>query len=435
MGNLEDIISRQNPNWRNRDVVPIEMSWPRREDIVGKITPWLDKRLIVALTGLRRIGKSTILNQIRGDLLKTVNPNFILTFSFEKSEVRYHQDSLRKILNYFFDVILQTAPQQLTEKVYIFLDEVQYIPFWQDVVKTYYDFNPNIKFFVSGSTSLFIRQKALESLAGRIMEIVVPPLTFSGYLTIGNKGLGDIDRNFRFNPDLVNAVFEEYLAVGQFPEPVKENYLAANVSSYLSLIEEKIVEQDIPKLYSVERVDILKLIFNYCQNNASSILEYQNLAGDLGVDSKLTARYLEYLEKAYLLSLCLNVTKKPVRSSRTGKKVYLGSTNMSLVGVPQKAENHVFNYLKSLGEVKFYRYKNFEVDFVLKKDNWELPVEVKYQEKIAPPDYRNLVKLAQMKKAGKALLVSKKAKDQVVVDGVTVDIVPAVLLENYRFLW
>lgn len=430
MENLEDIVSRQNPQWENPLFTSVEMTFLQRKGIIEKISPWLDKRLIIALTGLRRTGKSTLLSQIKGDLLKRVVANRILAFSFEKSQVRSDKESLRTILNYYFDKVLQKIPQELTEKVYIFLDEVQYVPYWQDVVKTYYDFNPHIKIFVSGSTSLFIRKKALESLAGRMIEIVVPPLTFEEYLILSARKIDNLENNFRFGKNLLNALFEEYLVIGQFPEPLKEKYLPENIGPYLALIEEKIVEQDIPKLYSVKMVDVLRLIFNYCQEHGGSIVEYGNLANDLGIDSKLTRRYLNYLEKAYLINLCLNETKKPIRSARTSKKVYLESTNMAKVPMSLKVENYVFNLLKTKGEVKFHRFKDFEVDFVLKTENEVLPVEVKYQEKINSSDYRNLIKLAKIKGAGRAILVSKNLKDKTKVDGITLETIPAVLLEK-----
>lgn len=431
MENLEDIVSRQNPQWGTPSFIPVEINLPRRKGIQEKINPWLNKRLIVALIGLRRTGKSTVLNQIKGDLLKNTNPKHVFAFSFEKSQVKLHQDSLRQILNYYFDTVLNLVPQQLTEKVYLFLDEIQYIPYWQDVVKTFYDFNPNIKFFISGSTSLFIHKRALESLAGRIIEIGIPPLTFEDYLLISGHNLGNFDENFRFASNLVNAVFEEYLTMGQFPEPVKEKYLAENMGQYFATIEEKIIEQDIPKLYSVKMVDILRLIFDYCKDRDGSIIEYGNLSSDLGIDSKLTARYFRYLEKAYLISFCLNNTKKPIRAARTGKKVYLESVNMSSSSLSMKVENYVFNWLKTRGEVKFHRFKDFEVDFVLFAEKLVLPVEVKYQEKIRPADYHNLIKLAGDKKLDRALLVTKNLHDKIVVGGITLDIVPAVLLENF----
>lgn len=430
MENLEDIVNRQNPQWKDPFFTSVEMSFSRRKGIVEKIYPWLDKRLIIALTGLRRTGKSTLLSQIKGDLLKKVAARQILAFSFEKSQVRANKESLRAILNYYFDKVLQKIPQELTEKVYLFLDEVQYLPYWQDVVKTYYDFNPNIKIFVSGSTSLFIRQKALESLAGRMMEIVVSPLTFEEYLILADKKINDLEKNFRFEKNLLNALFEEYLTIGQFPEPLREKYLVENIGPYLALIEEKIVEQDIPRLYSVKMIDVLRLIFNYCQEHSGSIIEYGNLANDLGIDSKLTRRYLNYLEKAYLINLCLNETKKPIRSARTGKKVYLESTNMAKISMSLRVENYVFNFLKARGEVKFYRFKDFEVDFILRTENEVLPVEVKYQEKINSSDYQNLIKLAKIKGAGRAILVSKNLKDKAIVDGIILETLPAVMLEK-----
>ncbi|MBI3559043.1 ATP-binding protein [Candidatus Gottesmanbacteria bacterium] len=426
MENLDTLIYPQNPHWEKTPTVKPEKKWPKLR-AYNKAVVWLDKHPIIALTGLRRTGKSTALLQIKDKLEGETPLKNIFYFSFEKSQVKFHPDSLREILYWYFDKIIKNIPQGLTERVYIFLDEVQYIPYWQDVLKTFYDQSQNIKFLISGSTSLFIKNKTLESLAGRIVEIIVTPLSFKEFWQI--KGIkGKAENLIKSRPNYLNGIFEDYLNYGQFPEIVRENFTLDEAKEYLKSIEEKILDQDIPKIYPVQKVDILKLAYFYATINTGSIVEFNNLAPDLGTDQRTTAKYFDYLKEGYLLNFCLNQTKKPIRSARTGKKVYLESTNMATVSAPMKVENYVFNWLKAKGEVKFHRLKDFEVDFVLKSKEGILPVEVKYQEKIKPSDYGNLVKLAKVEKIGRAMLVSKNLKKTVEVGGITIDIVPAVLL-------
>lgn len=430
MENLDTLIYAQNPQWGNTPTVKPEVNWPRLE-AYNKAIGWLDKHPVIALTGLRRTGKSTILFQIKDKLEKEISPNNILYFSFEKSQIKLRQESLREVLHWYFDKHLKIIPQGLTERVYIFLDEIQYIPYWQDVVKTFYDQSQNIKFLVSGSTSLFIKKKALESLAGRIIEIIVNPLSFNEFWQIkGMKESTEILAKMR--PDYLNAVFADYLNYGQFPEIVKEKFGPDKSKEYLASVEEKILEQDIPRTYPIKMVDVLKLGYFYATTNSGSIIEFSNLAPDLGTDTRTAAKYFDYLKKGYLLDFCLNETKKLIRSARTGKKVYLTSTNMTSALISIKVENYVFNYLKKIGEVKFHRFKDFEVDFVLIAKEKTILVEVKYQEKINKADCHNLIKLAKDKDIDRVLLVTKKLQDEILVEGITVDIVPAVLLESYK---
>lgn len=137
--------------------------------------------------------------------------------------------------------------------------------------------------------------------------------------------------------------------------------------------------------------------------------------------------------RTWLKFIMILIPIKPIRSARTGKKVYLESTNMAMVPMSLRVENYVFNLLKAKGEVKFHRFKDFEVDFVLKTENEVLPVEVKYQEKINFSDYRNLIKLAKIKGVNRAVLVPKNLKDKIKIDGITLDLIPAVMLEKQFF--
>jgi predicted AAA+ superfamily ATPase len=303
-------------------------------------------------------------------------------------------------------------------------------------VKSYYDMSKKLKFLVSGSSSLFVKKKTRESLAGRIIEISVPPLKFKEYLKI-KKVLQDDDfeKTFRFQKDLINAYFCDYLVKGQFPQAVSGNYDEKELKEYLFSIEEKIIDQDLPKLYNIKEVDILKLLFEYVKRHVGQTVEFQNLSQEMGVDYRTIKTYFYYLEKSYLINLCKNKTKKILKFPRTAKKIYLNSTNFTenaKENIGNLAENYVFNFYSNQGyQVEFFRSGNFEVDFVLKDINDEVfPVEVKYQPKILEKDYRNLIKLAKKMGSKKAICVTKDLQAEKTIFGVKTFFIPAVLLES-----
>jgi predicted AAA+ superfamily ATPase len=424
---LETLIYQQNPQWLGRDYEKPEANWSLRPSY-KEILSWLDKRLVVALTGLRRTGKTTLLNQVKYYLEERIDNRQVVYFSFEKSQVKFHPDSLREILNWYFEVFLKIPPQKLNCRVYIFLDEIQYIPFWQDVLKTFYDQSQRIKFLISGSASLFIKKRSAESLAGRLMEIIVPPLSFAEFRKI--KGVFPQNSTlslFKMRPKFLISHFEDYLSFGQFPELVQENYSQEQAVTYLSLVEEKILEQDLPKIYPIQRVDILRLIFNFLKASPGSLIEYRNLANDLGIDLKTTVKYFSYLEKAYLIDFCLNKTKKAVKTARTAKKIYLGSPNFSPAETPQKVENYIYGLLRRKTAPYFFRQGNFEVDFLVNLKKEAIPVEVKYREKIAKEDYRSLCRLAEIQKSKRVYFVSKSLLKEEKSGGITICTIPACL--------
>jgi len=426
---IEPLIYQQNPQWLSTFYSKPEKDWFTRPEFF-RILSFLNKRVAIAVTGLRRVGKSTLLYQIKYHLEEKINPKNIFFFSFEKSQVKYETEILRTILNWYFETFLRSPPKFLKEKVYIFLDEIQYIPNWQEVVKTFYDLTPQIKFFLSGSTSLFIKKTAVESLAGRMIEMTLPPLRFSEFFTL-KKNL--INKNpkklYQEHPQLLISLFEEYLSIGQFPELIGEKYSQNQAKLYLSSIEEKIIEQDIPKTFPVKRVDILRLIFDFLKKQHSEIFEFSYISNDLGIDLKTTIKYFDFFKKSFLIDFCLNRTKKLLKSGRVAKKIYLTSTNFSLNTVSKKVENYVFNFFSSSYSTQFFRKKNLEIDFIIKTEINDTLIEVKYKEELKSDDYKNIIKLAKAFKVKTVYIISKNYLGTIKQDNLTLKIIPVCLLE------
>ncbi|MEM0117872.1 MAG: AAA family ATPase [Conexivisphaerales archaeon] len=197
-------IERYNEWWLTGKVRK-ELALEYRRAPFGSAFNLLDKRQITILTGLRQVGKTTILYQIIEELLKKVNERNILYYSFEEKGER-----VKDVLETYERSVLRKTLYE-AGKLYIFLDEVQYSPDWVGTVKRFYDLYPNIKFYLSGSSFLLLSENALKSLAGRFFFVEVYPLTFREFLQL--RGLDVKEPNSMLEP-----YFSDYLAKAGFPE-------------------------------------------------------------------------------------------------------------------------------------------------------------------------------------------------------------------------
>src|SRR3989344_1998524 len=160
---MEKVKLEEFNHWWINKKVDAELALPFKRDIYAEIEKHIDKRFIVALVGLRRVGKTTTMYQIIQSLIeRKISPTNILFFSFDEIVAKLGEvlDAYREMHNKDFR----------KEIVYVFLDEVQKCNNWENEIKKYYDLYPKLKFIISGSESLFIRRKTKETLAGRIFE-------------------------------------------------------------------------------------------------------------------------------------------------------------------------------------------------------------------------------------------------------------------------
>jgi len=159
------LIQEYNPQIRGAPVtVPVT-----RRDLYAEIEPWLAKKQAIAIVGLRRIGKTTLMRQLMAG-----QPGTSVFFSFDEEEVQ-KKEVLIFVLDYAMVTLHATS---------LFLDEIQYVDDWEGILKRYYD-QKAIKFFVSGSESLEI-SRAKAALAGRLVTFRLHPLSFREYLRLKN---------------------------------------------------------------------------------------------------------------------------------------------------------------------------------------------------------------------------------------------------------
>ncbi len=421
---------RFNPQWTGGRPYA-ERKFVNREAF-EKIMDHMEDRQALCIIGPRRTGKTTILQQILIDLWSSgVNPARTFYFSFDEI-LSTSPDILDEIIYFYADQVLKDSKE---ERAYIFLDEVQHIEHWQAILKRHYDIlHPNFKLLVSGSSGLSIRKKGAESLAGRIFDFTIWPLSFREYISFraikapkhkfpeSFEELQTIHDSYIPHLDEITIAFNDYLLRGGFPETVEMTTLARCQEYIRTSVVEKAVLRDLGMYAPIDNPKILLEILQILAAQSSGLFEIQNLASTLSLNRGTVSRYIVYLELAYLISISHNLTKSRVKQARSAKKVYVTDTGMitalsglgnDLLGHPSElghvVETAVRNHFARRHNTSFWRDRNKnEVDIVIKQQESLLPIEVKFRESIRSNDLKSLKEFIKVHDTKLGIIATKK---------------------------
>lgn len=411
--------------------------------IYSEISGYVGKRQIIAIVGLRRVGKTVIMKQLIKELVKSGKEN-VFYFLFDDL-IAQNPEVLEDILDYYFKSLAKEG------RKYVFLDEIQKVPYWHDIVKRFYDTREDIKFVVSGSSSLQIR-KSKESLAGRIFDFYVPILTFREFLEMSGLKIERADLSFQklgkiydsniHRKALMERLFLKYVLRGAFPEIATEED-GKTVRRYIaSAVTEKIILEDIPAVFKVEKKDIFFSIMEYCSRETANLLDITNLAKTLSVNYSTAKSYLFYLEKSFVLDMVFNHSKSTAKQLRKNKKVHIAHPciTISLMNYPEDvvsldevmgryAETIVFQHLRLLSDrISFWRTpQKEEVDMILDRGGL-LPVEVKYRTSISSADVKNLLKFMEKFRVHTGMVATRELLERKKIDGKEILFIPVWLL-------
>jgi len=387
-----------NRHWTNSFFYPFE----KKRDYFKILLNHLNKKQIIALTGIRRTGKTVLFKQLINHLINdnTQRKN-ILYFSFDEQK-----PSIDELIKEY----CQTTSLELgKDKVFIFLDEIQKLNDWQNQIKTYYDNYENIKFFVSGSATLFIHKKAHESLAGRVFLLDLPVLSFKEFLNFREKT--ELANNPKMFLNQIQNEFSIYLK-RNFIEIINEDDEFAK--EYLKGIINKIAFEDIPQLFSVENPEKLKALITAIYSSPGMLINYENIGTDLGLSSKTTEKYLFYLTQAKIVKKVYNYSKNFLTSEKKSKKVYITAPCMCFLNDEVEISKVIENLVCVAGNFDFFwrTPQKDEIDFISKKDSLIIPIEVKYANKINPQDLNAIKKFSKKNKTGIAIIITKDTEQQ-----------------------
>ncbi|MBQ3644226.1 MAG: ATP-binding protein [Candidatus Riflebacteria bacterium] len=347
-----------------------------RKKYMDKIIPFIDAKFIKVLTGIRRSGKSTILQMIREYLVqKGVNKKNILFYRFDSIEY----ENLTSHTALFNELKSQLSSKN---KTYIFLDEIQEVPNWEKVVNSLMS-DYDVDIYVTGSNSRMMSSEISTYLTGRYVSFMILPLTFSEYL------------DFRKTKGKIKSIKEEfarYLRYGGFPAIHLSDYTEEEAYTIVRDIYNSTIFTDIVKRSQIRKVDQLERVIKYAFDNVGQTFSALTLSKYIksqgrNIDTETLYSYLNKLEKAYILHRCSRYDIKGKEFLKTQEKFYLADVafRYSVLGYSSRSvsamiENIVYLELLSRDyRVSVGKIGDTEIDFVASKNGSKIYIQVCYQ--------------------------------------------------------
>ena len=342
-----------------------------RKEYLASLINWKDEQVIKVITGIRRCGKSTLLEQYQSWLIKhDVSKEQIVAINFEDLEYEELLD-YKKLYAYIKDHI---TPDRMT---YIFLDEIQRVQSFEKVVDSIY-IQQNVDVYITGSNSYMLSGDLSTFLSGRYVEIKMLPLSFSEFLEINN---GDRMQAFR-----------EYLKYGGLPYIASMNRTSEKVDVYMEGVYNTVIIKDIEERQArkesesnsrkINDVALLKSIAKYFASVVGSPVSIKSITDYLSsncrkVSPNTVDDYVGALSEAFIFYPAERIDVIGKQALKTNKKFYVVDLGLRNHILPRTTydlgfslENIVYLELLRRGYKVFVgKNGNTEVDFVAEKLN------------------------------------------------------------------
>ena len=342
-----------------------------REEYLKKLFTYMDAPIIKILAGIRRCGKSTILEMLHKELIsKGIDKNNIICKRYTSFEI----DDCYTAKDMYNDIKKEMINDN---KYYLLLDEVQEIDGWEKAINSLLE-DTNADIYVTGSNSKLMSSEISTYLTGRYVLIPVYPLSFKEYLDFKSS-------NTKSKKDLLN----EYIKFGGFPIVALGNYDEQSAYQIVEGIYNSVITSDITKRHNIVNFDLFNRVVKFIIENvgktfsANSIVKFLKSEGRaLSVES--IYNYLEWLEKAFVIYRCRRYDLQGKSVLKTQEKFYLADQSLKycIMGFNPKSiasmlENIVYFELKRRGyEVYIGKLGTKEIDFVAIKRDERIYVQV-----------------------------------------------------------
>ncbi len=341
-----------------------------RPDYIDAIKPYIDTPLVKILAGVRRSGKSTILEMIEQELkLRGIPEKNIIVRNY--SDITFEGMTAKEM---YQDIKSATEGRG---RCYLFLDELQEITGWERAVNTLLE-NGDTDIYVTGSNSKLMSSEISTYLTGRYVSIPVYTLSFREYLTFKNKT--DADRY---------QMFEEYLRFGGFPVIGIGNFDTRSAYQIVDDIYEAVITRDISKRHKIRNKELFDRVVRYIIENVGKTFSASSIAGFLKNEKRSLSvetiyNYLKWLSDAFIIYPCQRYDLQGKSVLKTQEKYYLSDISLKYgkLGFDSKMissmlENIVFLEMKRRGYEVFIG-KNYqkEIDFVGTRLNEKIYIQV-----------------------------------------------------------
>ncbi len=341
----------------------------RREDYLQKIRGFYhDTGMIKVITGVRRCGKSCLMETISRELRENgVSDENIIYLNLDKRGFRNIKTSDQ------LDALIEQMSAAEGLK-YLFIDEIQNVRDFEEVINGYRE-EEEYSIFITGSNSYLLSGELATKLTGRYLEFEVFTLSFAEYL-----GMKEFLKK-PISPDLTSE-FDQYLAEGGFPKAL--SYEGEDKHAYIRGVIKEIFEKDIRKRVKVRKVSVFETVQRYIINNFGATMSLTNILDDLKkngcpIRRETLNRYIHILEDAKIIYPCERFDLKSRRSISGEQKYYLADLGFYFalntdkrINYGPALENVVYTYARSKGyNISVGRIGKLECDFILGRSNMD----------------------------------------------------------------
>lgn len=337
-----------------------------REHYIQPVREFYDSDLIKIITGIRRSGKSVILQQIMNELgQKTDN---IISLNFEDKRVSAKIADGTALIDY-------VEKHRKDGKCYLFFDEIQVLDGWQDACKTLrlYDYS----LFITGSNSKLLSGEFTKELSGRYVAFHVRPFVYKEILEYG-KELG---KEFSVT---------DYLVWGGFPKRFEFNSPEAQ-RRYLEDLDDTIIINDLVHRYKIRKESLFKSLVNFVLRSNGRIFSAKSIHDYIKKEHESCSvntimKYLDYLEEAYIIESVKQYSTRTKKELSYYAKIYDADVAFNSIrcmdnrfDLTHNLENIVYNELVYMGyNIWVYNNSGKEIDFLAQKGNKKYYIQVAY---------------------------------------------------------
>ena len=374
-------------------------------------------REVIAITGVRRCGKSTVLYQLMEEMARMgIERQRLLLVNLEDHRLAPHlgTELLDRILAVHREARVPKGP------LVVFLDEIQEVPGWERWVRSHYDREPDLRFVITGSTAELVASDLSTLLTGRTLTFTARPLSFSEFLSfegldvsLGGSPSAILRANLARRVEIAHQL-ARYLEIGGFPEVVKSED-AGRRRLLLQQYFSDILARDVARRHAVRNFDQLRDLALLLLANVANLAAYGSLGRVLGTSASSVRTLCAHLEQAWLVAqvrLFAFSLKETVAAQRP-RKVYAVDVGLRNAVVTRSspdlgrlAENLVFEHLASAGEPPRYWKDVQEVDFVVGRAP-PVPINITFGDEIPDRERAGLAAFFEKHRAREGWLITR----------------------------
>lgn len=337
-----------------------------REHYLSQIRPFYDSNLVKIITGIRRCGKSVILQQVLEEMKSSGKKCLFLDFDLRP--VRSKIPDADHLIDYVSGFLSD-------EKLYLFLDEVQNVAGWNEACRTLRLLNCSV--FISGSNSKLLSGEFTKELSGRYVSFQIKPFVFRE----AAEYAGQLHRDFSVS---------EYLVWGGFPAAIEQPDESSR-KRYLSDLNDTIIYNDLENRYKIRKRDVFERIVDYVLVSNARIFSAKSISDymkgqNVSVSVPTVIKYLGYLKEAYVIQDVPLYSPKAKAKLDYYHKLYDEDVSLNSIrasggryDITHNLENVVLSELIYMGyEISVYNNRGREIDFRAVKGGKEYLIQVAY---------------------------------------------------------